>query len=317
MKLFEKVTNLKGGKDIYLLGLKVFSYQRKKYKKLSEGTARSILQKQFKKTLGYQLNLDNPQTFNEKIQWLKLYYRNPLMTKCADKIGVREYVSEILGENYLIPLIGIYETPDDIDFDSLPNKFVLKVNWGSGQNIICTDKSSFDIESAKRSLSEWMKPHNNHYYHSFEWAYKDIVPKILVEEFIDGVDDVIDYKFFCYDGQPKNMFLVQNRALGKDKMTLNFFDEEFKPLPFERLYKASTLPIEKPSMWEEMIDTARLLSKPFAFVRVDFYMIDNQIKVGELTFYPGNGMEPFSPVEWDMIMGSFISLPKPTPWEED
>lgn len=316
MKLFEKVTNQMGGRDVYFLGLKVLSYQKAKYKKLTEDSARSILKKQFKKAVGYGLNLDNPCTFNEKIQWLKLYYRNPLITKCADKVGVRDYVSEILGEEYLVPIIGIYDSPDEIDFDSLPNKFVLKVNWGSGQNIICTDKTMFDVEGAKRSLFEWLNPHNNHYYHSLEWCYKEIVPKIVVEEFIEGIDNVIDYKFFCYDGEPKNMFIVHNRSLGKDKMTFTFFDIEFNLLPFSSGCKSSDSPIEKPSQWDEMIEVAKKLSKPFPFVRVDFYQIDNQIKVGELTFYHNNGMARFEPEEWDMKMGKFISLPKSTPWKD-
>lgn len=317
MKIFE--INKKVDKSIIkIFGKKILSYKKKntKYKKiyakrfkgLTEEEIRYCLEVQFKKATGYDLNLDNPQTFNEKIQWLKLYYRDPLMTKCADKVGVRDYVKEKIGEEYLVPIIGIYNSADEIDFDALPNKFVAKVNWGSGQNIIVTDKSKLDIKEARQKLSNWMKPENNHYYDFFEWCYKDIEPKIIVEEFLDGVDDLIDYKFFCYNGEPKNMFLVQSRSEGKDKMTFNFFDCDFNPLPFTRLYNRSEEKIEKPALWDEMIKVSKILAETFPFVRVDFYMLNNQLKIGELTFYPGNGTETFEPVSWDYKFGEMINL---------
>ena len=140
------------------------------------------IKKQFKEALGYELNLENPKTYNEKLQWLKLYYHNPLMTKCADKYLAREYIKEKIGEEYLVPLIGVWDKVEDIDFNSLPKQFVLKVNWGSGQNIIVKDKSKLNIEETKNKLNGWLKPFSNHYYYSYEWQYKDIEPKIICEK---------------------------------------------------------------------------------------------------------------------------------------
>ena len=302
----------------YILGKKILSYKKntkynkiyaKRFNGLTRKEERYILETQFKKRVGYKLNLDNPQTFNEKIQWLKFNYRDPLMTKCADKIGVREYVKEKIGEQYLVPIIGIYNSVDEINFENLPEKFVAKVNWGSGQNIIVTNKLELDIETTKRKLAEWMKPENNLYYEGLEWVYKNINPKIIIEEYIQEADDLIDYKFFCYNSEPKNMFIVKNRKLGKDNMTLNFFDSNFNSLPFTRNFKRSEEIFTKPILWDEMIKISKILAEPFPFVRVDFYMLNNQLKIGELTFYPGNGVEPFDPVEWDYKFGELLQLP--------
>lgn len=322
MKIISKIKHQNGKREIYLFGKKVFSYKKKRkatkydeiyarrFDGLTQEEIRYCLEVQFERMCGYKLNLDNPQIFNEKLQWLKLYYQDPLMTKCADKVGVREYIKEKIGEEYLVPIIGVYNSVDEIDFDTLPNKFVMKVNWGSGQNIIVTDKSKLDIKEAKEKLTNWMKRESNHYFSFFEWCYKDIEPKIIIEEFLDGVDDLIDYKFFCYNGEPKNMFLVQNRALGKDKMTINFFDVDFNPLPFTRLYKRSEEEILKPLLWGKMKSISKEISAAFPFVRVDFYIIKNQLKIGEMTFFPGAGHEQFDPIEWDYKLGNMINLPK-------
>ena len=283
---------------------------KKRFQGLTEAEAKIILETQFERMVGYKLDLENPQTFNEKIQWLKLYYHNPLMTKCADKVAMRDYVKEKIGEEYLIPILGVYDTPEDIDFDKLPNKFVLKVNWGSGQNIICTDKSKLNIQETLEQLREWMKPENNHYYDFLEWCYKDITPKILAEEFIEANDDLIDYKFLCYNGKPLNMFLVQNRKGGEKEMMCTFFDVNFNRLPFSRKYKTSEQKIQCPEKWNEMVEKAKVLSSDFPFVRIDFYQIKGVIKVGEITFYPGNGIEEFNPIEWDIKLGQLIKLPE-------
>ena len=162
----------------------------------------NIIKKQFKEALGYELNLENPKTFNEKIQWLKLYYHNPLITKCADKFKVRDYIKEKIGEEYLIPLIGVWDKVEDIDFASLPEQFVLKVNWGSGMNIIVKDKSKLDIEDTKKKLKKWINPFSNHYYYSFEYSYKHIEPKIICEKYIEQVDgDLFDYKLTCFNSK--------------------------------------------------------------------------------------------------------------------
>lgn len=302
--------------EICFLGKKIFSYQfatkydriyAKRFDGLTRDEIRYCLEVQFERMVGYKLNLDAPRSFNEKIQWLKYNYRNPLMTQCADKIGVREYIKEKIGEQYLVPIIGIYNSVDEIDFDKLPNKFVAKVNWGSGQNIICSDKSKLNIKEAKKKLSKWMRPESNHYYNFFEWVYKDIKPQIIIEEFIEGQDSLLDYKFMCYNGKPHNMFIVQNRHLGKN-MNVTFYDDNFNVLPFNRGYKRISGENIKPDQWENMLRISKILSSPFPFVRVDFYVINNQLKIGELTFYPGNGVECFDPFEWDYRLGDMLEI---------
>lgn len=273
---------------------------------------RYLIEKQYVYATGLRLNLDNPLTFNEKIQWLKLYYRDPLMVRCADKVAVREYISQVLGPEYLIPVLGIFDGLQDIDFASLPEKFVAKVNWGSGQNIICKRKAALDLKRARRQLQLWLQEKNNHYYSFFEWCYKDIPPKIIIEQYLEGAGDLPDYKFMCYNGKVQNMFIVQNREKKHSGgMTCTFFDVDFNRLPVSRLYPSSTEEVNKPEQWEEMVAAAEKLARPFPFVRVDFYLVDGAIKIGELTFYPGNGTEPFSTYEWDLKFGQMLTLPSP------
>lgn len=283
---------------------------------LNESQTRFLLESMFEPATGYTLNLNNPRSFNEKMQWLKCYYRDPLITQCADKVGVRDYIKQVVGEEYLVRVLGIYNRPEEIDFSKLPNKFVIKVNWGSGQNIICTDKSSLDIDQVRQQLTEWMKPEWNHYYYFLEWCYKDIQPKILIEEYIENTGDIPDYKFFCYNGEPYYMFVLQNRALGHHKMTVDFFDRGYNRLPFTRVYANAVTPPPKPTCWDQMLRLARKLASPFAFVRVDMYQIGDKVKVGELTFYPGNGTEAFSPRAWDFVLGQRLRLPKPNAFQE-
>lgn len=278
---------------------------------LTEQQLRFLLGQMFFQRTGYPLDLENPQSFNEKIQWLKCYYRDPLITQCADKVAVRDYISETVGKEYLIPALGIYDRPEDIDFSTLPQKFVIKVNWGWGQNIICYNKSQLDIMQVKIQLAEWILPQNNHYFNGLEWCYKDIQPKILIEQYIEHAGDLVDYKFLCFNGEPYFMFISQNRTPEHDKMTLDFFDREYHWLPFTRFYPNAKVPPQKPAAWDEMLRVARALARPFPFVRVDMYENQGQIKIGELTFYPGNGSEPFEPREWDYVFGQRLRLPEP------
>lgn len=283
--------------------------QKEKYKReLSQEEIRYVIEKVFERKLGYKPNLDNPKSFNEKMQWYKMYYKDPLMTKCADKYLVRDYVKEKIGEEYLVPLLGVYNSPEEIDFDKLPEKFVLKVNWGSGQNIIVKDKSKLDIEETKAKLKQWMKPESNHYYMGFEWVYKDIQPKIIVEEFLVQLDgDLFDYKYFCYNGKVKNLFVVSDRFKNK---YVDFYDLKWQRLPFKRLYNNSPNGIQKPKLFDKMLELSEILAKDFIFCRVDFYEVEDKLYFGEITFYPGNGSEPFKPVEWDYKLGEMIELPK-------
>ncbi len=316
MKIFKKVRYQNGRRHIYLFGIKIFSYKRhmpkykriylKRYSGLSRDEIQYCLKQQFKKYIGHRLHLNNPRTFNEKLQWLKLNCQNPLMTKCADKVGVRDYVKEKIGDKYLIPCLGVWDKAEDIDFDALPDRFVLKVNWGSGQNIIVKNKAELDIIETCSQLNTWLKTEHNHYYNFFEWPYKDIKPKIIAEKYLDFAADLLDYKIMCYNGIPKNLFVCSERQSG---LKVTFFDLNWKRLPFTRKYPASKKKIERPKELAEMINIAKVLSEPFPFVRVDFFCHNNHLYVGELTFFPGAGLERFTPNKYDKIMGALLLLP--------
>ena len=204
MRIFYKEKLPKGKRKIYFCGFKILSYTKKdkyykiyakRFKGLTEEEAKYILEVQFEWAQKRKPDIDNPQTFSEKLQWMKLYYHNPLQTLCADKVKVRDYIKEKIGEEYLVPLIGVYDSADDIDFSTLPDRFVMKVNWGSGQNIIVKDKSKLNIKDAKKRLKNWLKPESNHYYSGLEWVYKNIPPKIIIEEYLDSINNqALDYK---------------------------------------------------------------------------------------------------------------------------
>ena len=268
-----------------------------------------FIKKEFKKYLGYDLNLENPKTFNEKIQWIKLYYNDPLMTKCADKYLVREYIKEKIGEEYLIPLLGVWDKPEDIDFDSLPNQFVLKVNWGSGQNIIVKDKSKLNINETISKLKYWLEPFSNHYFYSYEWAYKNIKPKIICEKYIEQKDgNLADYKIYCFNGVPHyiGIYLFRN--------TLNsssiFYDVNWKEQDFVFGYNKYKYSINKPDCLDKILYLSKYLSSCFVNVRIDFYVLEDTIYFGELTFYDGSGLDKFSDIKWDYKFGELLDLPK-------
>lgn len=274
-----------------------------------------VIKRQFKYHVGYELNLDNPKTFNEKIQWLKLYYHDPIMTKCADKYLVREYIKEKIGEEYLIPLLGVWDKVDDIDFDSLPNQFVLKVNWGCGQNIIVKDKSKLNIEEAKNKLKNWLNPFSNHYYWSYEWQYKNIEPKIICEKYLEQIDEQIyDYKFFCFNGIPKYIQVDIDRFSNHKRC---IYDTNWNKLEFTNNYPLYNKDIEKPKKLSDMLKISKILSKSFKFIRVDFYIINNMPIFGELTFTHENGFGKFIPIDWDYKFGKLLELPKEKKIEYD
>ena len=279
-------------------------YARRFDDALTEDEKKYILSVQLSKVVDYKPDLDHPQTFSEKIQWLKLHYHNPLLTKCADKYAVREYVEEKIGGQYLIPLLGVWDKPEDIDFDALPNAFALKVNWGSGQNIIVKDKSKLDRKKTVKKLIKWMQPRQNHYYYALEWAYKNIKPKIIAEQYIEQTDgQVFDYKFRCADGKPINILLCRDRKRG---VVYEDYDLEWNAFAAESSNIAGETP--RPANLELMIELAEKLAGDFPFVRVDFYDIDGRVYFGELTFYPGGGYNHYY-YEWDMRLGKAISLP--------
>ena len=278
---------------------------------LDEQAKINILRSAFYKRCGYRLDLDNPVTMNQKIMWLKLYYQDPLITKCADKYAVKDYVTEVLGPGYVVPTIAVWDDPEQIDFDSLPEQFVLKVNWSSGYNIIVRDKSKLNKKATVNQLKRWMEPDRNAYYQYFNWGYKHMKPVVYAEEYLDQIDgQVFDYKFFMCGGKYKYMLIATDRTRD-DTLTHDFFDENFNwiDVQYGELKNAVTHP-EKPSCFDEMIRLAEKLAAPFPFVRVDFYEVAGHVYLGEMTFYPAGGLKTFYPLEWDTRFGEMIPLPE-------
>lgn len=262
----------------------------------------------YRNVMGRKLNLKTPATFNEKLQWLKLYDRNPLYTKLADKYTVRAYIREKCGEDYLIPLLGKWDTPEEIDFSRLPNRFVLKCNHDSGGVVLCADKKDFSEQEAAEILSRHLR--KNYYWQNREWPYRDIRRCIIAEEYLGNGEELYDYKLMCFNGKVKCAFVCSNR--GKEGgLRVTFFDLEWKRLPFERHYPADTRKIHRPKRWNEMLRTAEQLAEDIPFIRVDFYETeDGKLYVGELTFFPGSGLEKFRPECWDFRLGSWLRLPE-------
>ena len=280
---------------------------------LTEAKKKEILKENFLNRVGYELNLDNPKSFNEKIMWSKLYYQNPLITQCCDKFAVKDYVTDTIGEEYIVKTIGQWDKPEDIDFDKLPNQFALKVNWSSGYNIIVKDKSKLDIPDTLRKLNLWTKPDRNAYYQFFNWGFKHVKPVIYAEEYLEQVDgQVYDYKFYYSYGKFLYMFIATERNNKDKSLTYTFYDENFQPLPFTYGHKPNADPVpEMPKNLERMLEAGRRLAEPFPFVRVDFYELnEKEFYLGEMTFYSGGGTLSFDPVEWDRKLGDKISLEK-------
>lgn len=282
----------------------IYRAAKGKYNQMND---EQYLKKMFRARMGHDLNLVSPETFNEKIQWLKLNDRNPLYTKLVDKYAVREYVKEVIGEEYLVPIVGgPWDSVDEIDFDKLPNQFVLKCTHDSGGLVVCKDKSMLEIKKVKTKLSRAMK--RNYYLHMREWPYKDVKPRIIAEKLLVGSqEDINDYKMMCFNEKCKCSFVCSERY-SDSGLKVTFFDTEWNVMPFERHYPKSEVPIERPRKYEEMIALAEKLARGIRFVRVDFYEIDGKVYFGEMTFYPGSGCEEFTPESWDYELGSWIDL---------
>ena len=258
--------------------------------------------------LGKKLDLENPKTFNEKLQWLKLHDRNPEYTRMVDKYEAKRYVAERIGQQYVIPTLGVWEHFDEIDFDALPEQFVLKCTHDSGGVVIAKDKATFDRAAAKRKLEAHLRV--NYYLKGREWPYKNIKPRIIAEPYLEDVnsDELLDYKLMCFHGRVRCSFACSNRYK-ETGLCVNFYDENWKPMPFERHYPKNPVEIERPEQYAKMVEIAENLSKSVPFIRVDFYQVGNSLYVGELTFYPGSGMEEFTPDSWDLTVGSWLKLP--------
>lgn len=268
---------------------------------------RKYLEYVYKEHMGKNLNLDNPKTFNEKLQWLKLNNRNNMYTKLVDKYEVREYVSKVIGSNYLIPLLGVFDSYKEIDFDKLPNQFVLKLTHDSGTVIICKDKTKLNRKQTISKLKKGLK--RKYFYLYREWPYKNVKPRIIAEKYMkDNNSSVLnDYKFYCFNGEPKMMFIITER--GNDPK-INFFDMDFNEINLHQRFKKGEKKLEKPKKFDEMIKLARKLSYGIPHVRVDFYIINGKVYFGELTFFDSAGLEKFEPEKYDEILGSYIDLNK-------
>lgn len=257
--------------------------------------------------MGKKLNLDNPKTYNEKLQWLKLYDRNVVYTDLVDKYKVRNYISKFIGEEYLIPLLGVYDSFEEINFEKLPNDFVLKPNHTSGNIYICKDKSKIDYLELKKEVNRWLK--RNYYWIHREWPYKNIKPKIICEKYMvdESGTELKDYKIFCFNGEPKVLFIVTGREFD---MSFDFYDMEFNHLPFWNRYRNGVKEIIKPKGFDEMVRLASELSKDIPHVRVDFYDINGKVYFGELTLYHASGYAEFHPEKYDEVFGEWLKLPK-------
>lgn len=265
----------------------------------------------FRVQMGYPLNLKKPQSFNEKLQWLKLYDRKSVYTQLVDKIDVKPYVASIIGQEHIIKTLAVWNDVEDIDISGLPNQFVLKCNNGAGNNgvVICKDKSKFDLNAAKKKLSRGMR--RDGWIFLKEWPYKNVKKRFFAEEFVESENEsLLDYKFMVYNGRVENLFVVLERNKSKNPY-INFYDRDWNLLPFERdhpQYTKNILP--PPAQLHTMIDLAEKLSNNIPFIRVDFYCNYGKILFGELTFYPGSGLESFQPIEWDYKLGKLIKLPQ-------
>lgn len=259
--------------------------------------------------MGKKLNLDNPVTYNEKLQWLKLYDRKPEYTKMVDKYEAKKYVADIIGEEYIIPTLGVWDNVNDIDFDALPNQFVLKCTHDSGGLVICKDKAELDIENAKNTLNHFLN--RNFYSVHREWPYKDVKHRIIAEKYMEDESgkDLKDYKFFCFNGEPKLLYISEGLS-DHSTAKISFADMDYNIAEFKRndFKPFNELP-KKPINFEKMKELAKVLSKDRAFIRVDFYEINKKIFFGELTFFPCSGYLPFDPEKYDKILGDWITLP--------
>ena len=266
----------------------------------------SLIRKEFKRRMGREVELDNPTKFNDKLQWLKLNWYDPLATKCADKYEVREFVVDRIGEEYLNELYAVYESVDEIDIDKLPKSFVLKGTHGSGFNIICKDKYKMDWNTEFKKMRRWLR--TNYYWGNREWVYKDVKPRIICEKYIETEDGkpLKDYKIFCFDGEPKFLYIAVDRGIDTK---FDFYDIEWNKLPVSQYYPTSNYIIDKPNNFNQMLDCAKILSQDFPHVRVDLYSNKDDITFGELTFFHFSGMRKFEPEKYDEIFGSYLKLP--------
>lgn len=272
---------------------------------LSKLSDRYAIEYRWKQCMSYPLNLDNPQTFTEKLNWLKLHDRNPLYHKLVDKYEVKQWVAERIGGEYVVKNYALYNSVDEIDFDKLPNNFVLKCTHNSGGMIICRDKSTLDIVKTKEMLLNRLNVRDYSNMNK-EWVYKDVRPRIIAEELLEdnSFDELVNYKFWCFNGEPYIMYIT----VKTDDIWENFYDMDFQLLDISHGFRKYEGRIDKPVAFEQMKEIARKLSLGIPHVRVDLYQIKGQVKFSELTFYDWGGFRAIQPIEWDYRVGSWLDL---------
>jgi len=272
------------------------------------------LKKMFKIRLGRELDLDNPTRLSEKLQWLKLYNRKPEYTAMVDKYDAKKYAAERIGEDHVLPALGVWDRAEDVDITDLPDSFVLKCTHDSGGFVICTDKSSFDLESAKATLGARFD--RNYFWGDREWPYKNVKPRIMAEPYIPslGHPDSKEYKVTCFDGKVAFVTVCQGPAHQELwKRTNDHYDRDFKTMPWYAYYKNSeNILTEKPDFWDELIEMSEKLSADIPYLRCDFYVHEGKVYFGEVTFFTWGGFLVFTPDEWDKKLGDMLTLPEKT-----
>lgn len=263
---------------------------------------------QYYLTIGKRLDLAHPRGFNEKLQWLKLHDRDPRYVAVVDKYEAKTYISETVGEGYAVPALGVWERWEDIDFAALPEKFVLKCTHDSGSTVLCGGKAAWDARAAEKKIGRCLK--RNYYYENREWPYKMISPRILCEMLLedDAGREIVDYKFMCFNGQVKCAFVCLNRN-SPGGLNVIFYDTGWNRMPFERHYPSGNLAVAKPKNYDLMVELAEKLARGMPFARVDFYEVNEKVYVGEITLYPGGGVEEFTPERYDRVLGDWLRLP--------
>lgn len=269
---------------------------------------KKFLELKYEMCFGKKLNLEKPTTYNEKLQWLKLNYRKDILTRMVDKVSSKVFVSEKIGPEYIIPTRGVWSEVEDIDWDNLPNSFVLKTNHDSGGIVICKDKRSFNIQNAKLKL-QYAIEHDN-YSITREWPYKNVEKKILCEDYMeDESGQLKDYKFFCFNGEPKLMFIASDRENKTEETKFDYYDMDFNYLRIRQTHPNSTTPPKKPACFEEMKTIARKLSQGLPHARIDLYQVNGHVFFGEITLFHYGGFTPFYPDKWDNVLGDWLLLP--------
>lgn len=305
-KIRQYLVHLKNSNP-YLLYLWLENHRKKGVKNLNELGDEEAIIALYQNYCGRTPDLKKPKDWGEKMQWLKLNYRNPLQTICSDKYEARKYVREKGYIDILNDVLQIVESIDEIDVQKLPNQFVAKATHGSGWNMVCTDKSKVNWFIWKRIFKSWLS--NNIYWPGREWPYKDMPHRIVFEKFLkDESGALMDYKFFCFDGEPH--FVQANKGRDTNRHAQNFYDIDWNILPFGKdLMPLPEVEIPKPSLLKEMLSVARDLAADFPYVRVDLYQTDERIVFGELTFYPKSGLPDFVPAQYNDVMGEKLKLP--------